>query len=119
METRDNNIKLIKLTSKQRAQLRGLANGIDTILQIGKGGLTDTVIRQADEALKARELIKCRVLKNDLSDTARSAADDLAAVTHSAVVQVIGSKFVLYRENRKIPKEKRIILADGKRAAEI
>lgn len=54
----------MELTSKQRAQLRALANGLDTILQIGKEGIGDNVIQQANEALEARELIKCRVLES-------------------------------------------------------
>ena len=103
----------MELTGKQRAQLRGLANGIETILRIGKGGVTESVIQQARNALKAREIIKCRVLKNDLSDTARSAADDLAAATDSAVVQVIGTRFVLYRPSETMPEEKRIVLISG------
>lgn len=52
------------LTSKQRAQLRGLANSIDTIVHIGKDGLGENLVKQADDALEARELIKCRVLEN-------------------------------------------------------
>ena len=98
------------LTSKQRAQLRGLANSIDTILQIGKDGLGENLIKQADDALEARELIKGRVLENNLEYDARTAAAELAAATRSEVVQVIGTKFVLYRESRSKPKDKRIQL---------
>ena len=60
------------ISGKQRAQLRGLANGIDTIVQIGKGGITENVVKQVDDALNARELIKGRVLENSLI-TAREA----------------------------------------------
>ena len=98
------------LTSKQRAQLRGLANGIDTILQIGKEGIGENLIKQADDALEARELIKGRVLDNNLDYDARTAAEELAKATRSEVVQVIGTKFVLYRETHSKPKEKRIPL---------
>ena len=91
------------LTSKQRAQLRGLASSADTILHVGKGGITENLVRQADDALTARELIKGRVLENSLL-TAREAADALAEATRSDVVQVIGSKYVLYRRNPKEPK---------------
>ena len=63
------------LTSKQRAQLRGLANGIDTILQIGKDGIGKNLVKQADDALEARELIKGKVLENNLEYDARTAAD--------------------------------------------
>ena len=98
------------LTSKQRAQLRGLANGIDTILQIGKDGIGENLVKQADGALEARELIKGKVLENDLEYDARTAAEELAKATRSEVVQVIGTKFVLYRETHSKPKEKRIQL---------
>ncbi len=90
------------LNSKQRAYLRGLANPIDTILILGKSGLNDNVINQADTALTAREIIKGKVLENcELSS--REAADMIAEATNSDVVQVIGSKFVLYRENKDEP----------------
>ncbi len=98
------------LTSKQRAQLRGLANGLDTILQIGKEGIGENLIKQADDALEARELIKGKVLDNNIDYDARTAAEELAKATRSEVVQVIGTKFVLYRETHSKPKEKRIQL---------
>ena len=98
------------LTSKQRARLRGLANGIETILQIGKDGIGDNLIKQANDALEARELIKGRVLDNNLDYDARAAAEELAKATRSEVVQVIGTKFVLYRESHSKPREKRIRL---------
>ena len=98
------------LTSKQRAQLRALANGIDTILHVGKDGIGENLTRQADEALEARELIKGRVLDNNPEYDARTAAEELAKATRSEVVQVIGSKFVLYRQSHTVPKEKRIVL---------
>jgi RNA-binding protein len=100
----------LDLTSKQRAQLRGLANGIDTILQIGKDGIGENLVKQADSALEARELIKGKVLENNLEYDARTAAEELAKATRSEVVQVIGTKFVLYRETHSKPKEKRIQL---------
>jgi len=91
------------LTSKQRARLRGMAMSLDTELQIGKGGITENVIRQTSEALTARELIKGRVLENSLL-TAREACDALAEACRAEAVQVIGSKFVLYKMNEKEPK---------------
>lgn len=91
----------MELTSKQRAQLRGLANPLEVILTIGKGDITDNVVKQADDALEAHELIKCKVLENSLL-SAREACDELARHTHSEPVQVIGSKFVLYRHSRKL-----------------
>ena len=100
----------MELTSKQRAQLRALANSLDTILQIGKDGIGENLVKQADDALEARELIKGRVLDNNIDYDARAAAEELAKATRSEVVQVIGSKFVLYRESHSKPREKRIQL---------
>lgn len=90
------------LTSKQRAKLRGMASTYDTIFQVGKGGIGDALINQVNDALKARELIKMRVLENS-GYTAREAADEISEKTNSDVVQVIGSKFVLYKRNEKEP----------------
>ena len=103
----------MELTSKQRAQLRGLANSIDTIVHIGKDGISENLVKQADDALEARELIKGRVLENNIEYDARLAAEELAKATRSEVVQVIGTKFVLYRESHSKPKEKRIQLVKG------
>ena len=100
----------MELTSKQRAQLRGMANGIETILQVGKDGIGENLVKQADDALEARELIKGRVLDNNIEYDARTAAEALAKATRSEVVQVIGTRFVLYRESHSKPKEKRIQL---------
>ena len=103
------------LTSKQRAQLRGLANRIDTILQVGKDGLKENLVKQADDALEARELIKGRVLENAML-TPRETAEALASATRSEVVQVIGTKFVLYRQSHKKDKKDRIVLVKDKRS---
>ena len=86
----------MELTSKQRAQLRSLASTLDTIIHIGKDGISDNLVKQADDALEARELIKGKVLENSML-TAREAAEELKTRTRSEVVQVIGNKFVLYR----------------------
>ena len=88
------------MTSKQRAKLRGLANTIDTIFQIGKGGVTDALIKQVDDALTARELIKLKVLET-APESQRETAEILAEATNSEVVQVIGTKIVLFRINPK------------------
>ena len=93
------------LTSKQRAYLRGLANSYDTILIVGKGGLTDTIYKQAADALKARELIKGKVLET-CEFSSREAADTIAENVGADVVQVIGYKFVLYKKNHDEPKIK-------------
>lgn len=99
----------MELTSKQRAQLRGLANSIDTILHIGKDGLGDNLIAQADAALEARELVKGKVLENSLL-SAREGAEALAKATRAEVVQVIGTKFVLYRQSHNKEKKDKIVL---------
>ncbi len=91
------------LTSKQRAYLRALANPIDTILMVGKSGMSEDIVKQADDALTAREIIKGKVLETSPL-SAREAAEEIAGLTGSEVVQVIGSKFVLYRRNEKEPK---------------
>ncbi len=91
------------ITSKQRAQLRGLAMQQDTIIQVGKGGVTEAVIDSVSAALKARELVKGRVLENSML-TAREACDVLAQACRAEQVQVIGTKFVLYKRNEKEPK---------------
>ena len=90
------------ITSKQRAKLRSLANPIDTILQVGKGGIEENLVIQVADALKARELIKMRVLETAPVD-AREAAQILAEKMKSDVVQVIGTRFVLYKRNEKKP----------------
>jgi RNA-binding protein len=88
------------LTSKQRAYLRSLANSIDTILMVGKGGLSEQIYKTADDALTARELIKGKVLETcELS--VREVADTIAAEINADVVQVIGTKFVLFRQKKK------------------
>ena len=102
------------LTSKQRAQLRGLANGIDTILIVGKDGIGGNLVKQADSALEARELIKGKVLENALM-SAREAAEELAPLTRSEVVQVIGTKFVLYRPSHKKDKKDKIVLVTDRK----
>ena len=88
------------ITSKQRAYLRGLANGIPAIMQIGKGGIGENLIKTVSDALEARELIKLRVLENS-GYTPREAAEELAEAVGAEVVTVIGTKFVLYRESEK------------------
>ena len=91
------------ITSKQRAQLRALAMNEDTIIQVGKGGINDAQVASVNDALRARELIKGRVLENSML-TAREACDELSQLCKAEQVQVIGTKFVLYRRNDKDPK---------------
>ena len=99
----------MELTSKQRAQLRGMANSLDPIVHIGKDGIGDNLIQQANEALEARELIKCRVLDSAML-SAREACELMSKSTRSEPVQVIGTKFVLYRESHKKGKTDKIVL---------
>ena len=101
------------LTSKQRAYLRALASNMDTILIIGKDGVTHEVKAQARDALTARELIKCKVLETAGINTNEVAAN-IAESTRAEVVQVIGNKFVIYKRNEKntkitLPKAKKVI----------
>ena len=88
------------LTSKQRAYLRSLSQNLDTIFQIGKGGISEEICMQLDNALEARELIKARVLENS-GYTAKEAASVISEVIECDVVSCVGSKFVLYRESTK------------------
>lgn len=87
------------LNSRQRAQLRAMANSMETIFQIGKSGVGENIIKQADEALEARELIKLRILES-CPLSVRDAAEEIAAGVGADVVQVIGTRFILYRESK-------------------
>ncbi|MBQ2875816.1 MAG: ribosome assembly RNA-binding protein YhbY [Clostridia bacterium] len=88
------------LTSKQRAYLRSLSQNLDTIFQIGKGGISEELCLQIGNALEARELIKARVLDNS-GYTAKEAAEAIAEEIGCDVVCCVGSRFVLYRESQK------------------
>ena len=86
------------LTSKQRAQLRSMASNMDTIMQVGKSGVTEPMVKTVSDALEARELIKMRVLENS-GEVVRDVAEQLAAATDAEVVAVIGKCLILYRES--------------------
>lgn len=101
------------LTSKQRSQLRALAAAEDTIVQVGKSGITDNLIASVNAALKARELIKGRVLENSML-SAREACDALCEACRAEAVQVIGTRFVLYKRNERDP---RIVLVKDRKKA--
>ena len=88
------------MTSKQRAYLRGLANSIDAIFQIGKGGISDNLIKQLSDALEARELIKISVLET-APDSPKDLGNEIAEKTASTLVQVVGNKITLYRPRKK------------------
>ncbi len=96
------------LTTKQRAQLRALANPLADTLIIGKEGVTEAVERQLDQLLEAHELVKGKVLESAMI-TPRTAAAALSEATGADMVQCIGSKFVLYRQARE-PDKRRIVL---------
>lgn len=88
------------MTSKRRAYLKGCAMTLDTILHIGKSGITPEITESVNEALEARELIKLNALKNCMYDI-REMADTLAERTHSEVIQIIGRKIILFREAKE------------------
>ena len=93
------------LTSKERAELRSKATNLDTTLMVGKGGVTDTVIAEAENQLTARELIKGKVLEGALMSP-REVSDELCAATGAEGVAVIGTKFVIYRFSEKCQEER-------------
>lgn len=97
------------ITTKQRAFLRGMSNQMDTIFQIGKGGITEETLKQVDAALEARELIKLRTLET-APVTSKEAASAIAEELDADVVSVVGSRFVLYRESLKKKKQNKHII---------
>ena len=93
----------MSISSKQRAQLRGLAMNEDTIVQVGKAGITESLIASVNAALTARGLVKGRVLEASML-TAREACDALCEACQADPVQVIGTKFVIFKRNHGDPK---------------
>ena len=93
------------LTSKERAALRAQANSLDTTLMVGKGGITDALIAEADNQLTARELVKGKVLEGALLSP-REASDAICEATGADGVAVIGTKFVIYRFSEKLQAER-------------
>ena len=90
------------ITGKQRSYLKSIANNIDPIFQLGKNGLTENFVRQVDDALKVREIVKVNVLKNSVLDPTE-VASQLAEDLKAEFVQSIGRKFVLYRQSEDKP----------------
>ncbi len=88
------------MTSKQRAYLRGLANGIDAIFQIGKSGISDNQIQQLKDALEARELIKISVLET-APYSAKELGQEIANLTNSILIQTIGNKITLFKQKKE------------------
>ncbi len=104
------------MTGKERAAFRAAANHLEPLFQIGKGGLSDALIKQTDDALRARELIKLKVLLESSPITTRQAADEIAAAVGAEVIQVIGGVIVLYRESPEL-KEKALQKEKNKKKA--
>ena len=96
-----------KMTSKRRAELRGQANKLEPLFQVGKGGVSDALIEQTNDALRARELIKLKVLLESAPESPRETAEKIAAATGSQVVQVIGGSMIFYKENPELQAEKK------------
>ncbi|AAK79232.1 RNA-binding protein [Clostridium acetobutylicum] len=95
------------MTGKQRAYLRSMANTMEVIFQIGKNGIDEAILKQLDDALEARELIKINVLESS-GMTPREASDVLCEKLNCEGIQAIGKKLVIYRQSRKKPKIKLI-----------
>lgn len=91
------------LTGKQRRFLRAMGTGIDPIFQIGKGGLSENLIKQLDDALEARELIKVKVLTNS-EETPKDAGGQIALAINAELVQVIGKTMLFFRSSKKNPR---------------
>ncbi len=99
-----------KMTSKRRAELRAQANSLEPLFQVGKGGISDALIAQTEDALRVHELIKLKVLLESAPDSPRNIAEEIAEKTNSQVVQVIGGAMIFYKENpelRKIEEQKK------------
>lgn len=92
------------ITTKQRAYLRSLANGIPAILQVGKEGVTEALIKNVDEALNAREIVKVSVLETSPVSSKEAIEEVMNGIHGCEAVQVIGRKFVVYKRNLKEPK---------------
>lgn len=95
------------MTSKERAALRAKANGLQALFQVGKGGISDALIKQTDDALKARELIKIKVLLETSPEKPKQIAEKLAAATNSDCVGVVGGSMIFYRYNPELHKDEK------------
>ena len=104
------------MTGKERAAFRAQANHLEPLFQVGKGGMSDALIKQTDDALRARELIKVKVLLESSPITPRQTADELASATGAEVIQVIGGVIVLWRESPEL-KEKALQKEKNKKKA--
>lgn len=106
-----------KMTSKRRAELRGQANTLEPLFQVGKGGVSDALIAQTADALRVHELIKLKVLLESAPDTPRNIAEEIAEKTGSQVVQVIGGAMIFYKENPELREKEAQKKKEQKKAA--
>lgn len=90
------------MTGKERAALRAEAHTFEPLFQVGKGGISDALIRQTDDALEARELIKLKVLLETAPESPKEIAAKIAAATHSEVISVVGGSMIFYRYSEKL-----------------
>ena len=97
----------INMTSKERANLRAQANSLEALFQVGKGGISDALIKQTDDALTARELIKIKVLLETAPEKPKEIAQKLAEATNSECVGVIGGSMIFYRYNPELHKDEK------------
>ena len=95
------------MTGKERARLRGQANGLQPLFQVGKGGISDALIKQTDDALTARELIKIKVLLETSPQKPKEVAEQLAKATNSECVGVVGGSMIFYRYNPELHKDEK------------
>lgn len=95
------------MTSKERAQFRAQANGLEPEFQIGKGGMSDGLVSQTLDSFRTKELIKIKVLLDTSPSTPRELADELSEKTGSEVIQVIGGIIVLYKKNENLGKKEK------------
>lgn len=96
-----------KMTSKRRAELRGQANTLEPLFQVGKGGVSDALIVQTEDALRVHELIKLKVLLESAPEKPRAIANEIAEKTNSQVIQVVGGSMIFYKENPELREAKK------------
>lgn len=95
------------MTGKERAALRAQANGLEPLFQVGKGGISDALIKQTDDALEARELIKLKVLLETSPEPPKVIANKLAEATGAEVISVVGGSMIFYRYSKKLHEKKK------------
>ncbi len=109
MTTKNTPIQPMNLVGKQKKYLRGLAHHLEPVVYVGREGLSDMLLQSVNDTFKTRELIKIKLGQN-CDVTKKTAADQLAQMTGATLVQLIGKTIILYRPNKDLKKEQRIIL---------